>query len=357
LKIDHLTIVGAGGIGGLVGAYLTHSGFPVTFVDKWREHVDAINRDGLRVDGVRPPIHVHPKAIHPEQVPAKLDAVAIAVKSHHTESALDLVVPRLSPDGFIVSLQNGFNHELVAARVGESRTIGTVPNFGGGLVDPGVLEYNHHGILHIGEWNGELTDRIRRLAGIFEPVAAEIEVSRNIVGDIWGKQVYFSLVTLTALVDAHTNEVLSSDVGRRLAVILVREAVAVADAAGIRIDRSGSFDAADFRPKTRAETEKAYAYIASLVTGFRRESPNPNYKFHKTGSGVWWDIVVRKRASETRGLTGAVVERGKKLGVPVPLNDAVVKMIYEIEDGRRKMGWDNVHEIDALSRQLGIDLP
>jgi 2-dehydropantoate 2-reductase len=81
------------------------------------------------------------------------------------------------------------------------------------------------------------------------------------------------------------------------------------------------------------------------------------HKFVKKASGVHWDIKYRHRKSEISHLTGRLVEDGKKIGVPVPLNEKVVNMIYEIEDGKREMGWHNIAELENLIKELGVELP
>src|SRR5689334_8639400 len=107
-----VTIVGAGAIGGLVGGYMTRAGHDVTLVDRSAEHVAAINRDGLFVDGIRGDMRLPARAITPDALKGPLEAVIIAVKSMDTEDAARLVIPHLGPDGFIVSFQNGL-HEPV----------------------------------------------------------------------------------------------------------------------------------------------------------------------------------------------------------------------------------------------------
>lgn len=77
----------------------------------------------------------------------------------------------------------------------------------------------------------------------------------------------------------------------------------------------------------------------------------------KQGSGMWWDIVYRKRKSETRWLTGDVVEEAKRLGVAVPANERLVNMIYEIEDGKRTMGPHNLDELEEYMKKVGCVLP
>jgi 2-dehydropantoate 2-reductase len=81
------------------------------------------------------------------------------------------------------------------------------------------------------------------------------------------------------------------------------------------------------------------------------------HKFVKKGSGISWDICYRKRKSETSHLTGALIEDAHRLWVNVPLNEKLVSMIYEIEDGKRELGWHNIEELEKLINELGIALP
>jgi 2-dehydropantoate 2-reductase len=71
---------------------------------------------------------------------------------------------------------------------------------------------------------------------------------------------------------------------------------------------------------------------------------------------MWWDIVYRKRPSETRWITGALVERAGLLGIPTPLNTAMAEMVYEIERGERTLGWHNLDELAELAEALGEPL-
>ena len=71
---------------------------------------------------------------------------------------------------------------------------------------------------------------------------------------------------------------------------------------------------------------------------------------------MWWDIVYRKRPSETRWITGALVERAQDHGLSVPLNTTMAEMVYEIERGERPLGWHNLDELAALAAELGEPL-
>lgn len=351
-----ITVVGSGAIGGLAGLYLSDAGYDVTLTDKWPEHVEAMRAGGVRTDGVRGQRYFAVKACRTEELTEPLEMLFIAVKSHHTVVAMDSIGHLLRPDTAVVSLQNGFNVETLQRFVSRSQIIGTVPNYGGALVAPGHLEFVHEGPIHIGELEGDLTPRIQWLAEAFGNLT-DTYVSTNIVGEIWGKQCYFSQITLTALVDVPVHRVLDVDRYRRLGILLVGEALQVADAAGVAIPPSASFDPEMYRPRTPEETQRILDYLDQYLDVLSRPRERDPHRYVKTASGVWWDIVYRRRPSETPGLTGAVVAKAQEYGVPVPLNERLVEMIYEIERGARPLGWQNVEEMDAFCQKLGLELP
>ena len=92
-------VVGAGAIGGTVGARLARDGHDVLLCDTDDEHVAAINRDGLVIEGPVEQLHVHPQALLPGELPDQLGAVLLSVKAHHTAAATAAVAPRLAVDG------------------------------------------------------------------------------------------------------------------------------------------------------------------------------------------------------------------------------------------------------------------
>src|ERR1700738_5369816 len=111
------TIVGAGAVGGSLGAFLARAGHEVVLVDNVAEHVRAINTHGLQLDGVET-FTVCLPAVVPEEMHAPLGAVVVAVKSHHTEAAIAPIGPLLAADEYVVSLQNGLEEPKIARAVG-----------------------------------------------------------------------------------------------------------------------------------------------------------------------------------------------------------------------------------------------
>ncbi|MGH2405042.1 MAG: ketopantoate reductase family protein, partial [bacterium] len=186
-----LTIVGAGAIGGITGAHLARAGHRVQFVERDREHAEAIRSDGLQIAG-KSEFTVKVPVYSPDAVPAPIRVLILAVKTLHTREALEPLVPLLSRDGYVVSMQNGLEEAKIAALVGPQRTVGAFLTFGGYFERPGRLIYSGAGSLRVGELDGRITQRVQALANAlsdFHPA----EPTDNIQGLLWGKLILSTL--------------------------------------------------------------------------------------------------------------------------------------------------------------------
>jgi 2-dehydropantoate 2-reductase len=114
-----ITIYGAGAIGGLIGAYFARAGEDVRFVDRMAEHVEVMNRQGLRITGAAE-FTVPTRACLPAELRGPLGLTFLAVKSQDTDAALDVLAPLAGPETVLVSLQNGMNPPRIGARLGAS---------------------------------------------------------------------------------------------------------------------------------------------------------------------------------------------------------------------------------------------
>jgi 2-dehydropantoate 2-reductase len=351
-------IVGSGAIGGMAGWHMAKSGENVTFVDTWPEHVQAMQSRGLRITGLRGDQTIPVRAMLPEEINEPLDLVFLACKSQHTEDAVHGIMPHLTPDSVVVSLQNGMNEEKIAALIGADRVIGALPDYTAALVDPGHLEFTVGGPVYVGELDGSTTPRVLEIQRLLSYLT-DARLTKNIIGRVWTKQCYSSWIVMTALVDASTREVWKSDRNRLLSFALVREGVKLADAYGVALEADAYF-LPDLIRQTYPEARRSQIAILQVLSDHLNRaastalrSPDPDYQFVKKGSGMWWDIVYRRRKSETRWITGALIDLANARGIPMPLNKRMAEMIYEIEDGKRRMGWENLDELAAYAREVG----
>jgi 2-dehydropantoate 2-reductase len=355
-----IAVVGCGAIGGLAGFYMVRAGEPVLFIDQNAEHVRAIRERGMSVNGVYGPMAIGPQpACTPAEIAEPLEGlVFLACKSQATEAAMRGIASRLAPEACVVSLQNGMNEDTIADIVGRQRTMGALPDYGGAYLEPGMLEAVHEGTVYVGELDGQLTPRVREAARLLGIGPNKCELLTDIVGRLWTKHVYNSQVVVTALVDGTVVQVLGNKSVQRLAGALVREAMEVSDAAGIRLHADRWFDPALYHPKTAQDTQKLLDAFDRLVDhlGGHQVSEGPGgYRYVKKASGIHWDIVYRKRKSEAAHLT--VVTLAGRYGVRVPLNERLIEMIGEVEDGKRALGWHNIDDLAADARRLEKTLP
>lgn len=336
-----ITIVGAGAIGGTAGAFLAKGGEDVLFVDVVKEHVDAINRRGLTITG-RAEFTAPARAITPDAVRGPLEWVFLSVKSQHTEAALKPIVPLLGPQSFVVSLQNGLNEERIAALIGRERTVGAHVNFGSDYLGPGLIQYGSEGTFYVGELDGSITGRVRALHDLLCKFT-EVVVTQNIWGYKWAKQCWASLNYATALVDADAGDILADLRNRRVGVALLAESVELAKLEGVRLEAFDGFEPDLMTPTTPKAWEAAMDSIDKMADEYWR----PAHRLKKR-TGIWRDLVVRKRKTEVDPRIGELVRRGRARGLKMPLNSVLWQMIHEIEEGKRAMVPENLRELERI---------
>ncbi|MGI8854493.1 MAG: ketopantoate reductase family protein [Thermomicrobiales bacterium] len=330
-----ITIVGAGAIGGTVGAFLSDAGYDVTLVDIDAAHVAAINAHGLRVTGVRGDRAFHPRAIRGDELRGPLGVTFLCVKGHFTEGAMQQLGPLLAPDGYILSLQNGMNEKVIARHVGPERTVGAFVHFGADLMEPGHIQLGTEQTIFIGELDGRATPRAEALRDTLSHVMPA-EVTTNIWGFLWGKLVYGAMAFACSTVDASVPQVMDDPLGRRVCYEASAEAYRVAKSQADRLERIGEFDPNLFAPgdDAMARGESALMEMANAMRA--------SVKQHM---GIWRDLAVKKRKTEVDMQVAVIVETGRAQGIPTPVNAAVLAIVHEIEDGTRGMEWSNLQEI------------
>ena len=305
-----LTIVGAGAIGGIIGAHLWQAG-----------HAALVARV---------------PACEPEAVTGAINTLILAVKTLHTEEALRPLVSRLAPDGWVISMQNGLEEGKIAALVGAARTAAAFLSFGGYYDRPGRVVYSGPGTLKVGELDGRLTSRITALARVlsdFHPTDA----TANIRGHKWGKLLLGTVYFATATVDEDVVDLLKDASIRRTLSGLVAEGLAVADALGVAVQPVDGFDPRSLRggesesSAARATWDAHRAYWRRTVT---------------TRTGIWRDLAIRKRRTEAGPILGALVAEAERAGCPVPRVRAMLDLYAALEAGARPRDRAN---LDALA--------
>jgi 2-dehydropantoate 2-reductase len=310
-----LTIIGAGAIGGTIGAHMFRAGHDITLCDADENYVAAIQRDGLRIEGPVNEFTVAIPAITPAELPDTIEHAIVAVKSLHTASAAALLRDRLTPDGYVLTVQNGLTADVLVDAVGAERVISSFVNFGADVMGPGRVMQGNIGTFRVGEIaGGTITPRVRELADAL-PYA---EATDNVLGYLWGKEAYGAMLWAGAVSDLSIAETFERPAYRSLMVAIAEEVLAQAP---VKVE---SFDG--FVP------DDLEASLDRLALFNRRSA--------KSHSGIYRDLMIRKRKTE-------VDEVHKDF--QGPLFDRVVEMIHDIEEGRRTCEVKNLDELAAFA--------
>ncbi len=338
-----VTIVGAGAIGGTIGAYLSRADLPVRLVDRDLDHVTAMKATGLTIRSDDQIITVPVDAASPSELRGPLDVVLLAVKAQHTADAVRLIAPLLAANSVIVSLQNGLCERVIADLVGAERTIGCLVNFSADYIEPGVIAFGGLGSVYLGELDGRRLRRIEELRHLLSHWGT-IHVTENIWGYLWGKMGYANMIYATALTDDTMATII--DQYRLLMVELATEIYEVAHREGVVPEPFDNVEPALYYPRERRGAAAIQRSLDALVERRRRD--------RKEKSGIWRDLAVRHRKTEVDQQIELASEVRAGYGLPMPVTRKLVEMIHELEDGERHMTVANVEELDVLRRTVAF---
>jgi 2-dehydropantoate 2-reductase len=316
-------VLGSGAIGGTVAAGLARDGHDVLICDADPAVVEAVNTRGLRIEGPVEQFTARLPAVLPAGLPDRLDGpVLLAVKAHHTATAVAVLRGRLGGDAYVVSLQNGLNTRVIADAVGPDRVVEAFVNFGADVTEPGVVLRGNRGTFVIGEPDGHLSDRVRALTADI----ADAEPTGNVLGYLWSKQAYGALLFATAVSDLPIFAVFDDPAYRELLLGLARQVLAQSPVPPMPFD---GFDPAD-------------------LPGSLGRLADFNRKSAKTHSGVYRDLAVRHRPTEAPAILGPLEG---------PLVRRVAELIAAIEQGRRTCTRENLDLLAAYERLERLGRP
>jgi 2-dehydropantoate 2-reductase len=301
-----IAILGGGGaMGGIFGGYLARAGNDVTLVDVSKAAVEAINGNGLSIeekDGLSPVIRV-PASDDPRKV-GPVDLIINFVKCYHTEAAVRGASPMIGADTAVLSLQNGWgNAPRIASIVGEERVLVGLTYHSGTLLGPGKVKHPGIGMTFVGELSGKPTERLHRVAAAFREASIETTESERILDEVW-KKLALNACTLptSALLGFFAHELVAFDGSKSLMAAILKEVVAVAQAQGIELD---------------------YDERWAAITGLLEKAIG--------GKASMLQDVEARRQTEIEVINGAIVDAGKRTGVPTPHNETMVWMVHAAE--------------------------
>jgi 2-dehydropantoate 2-reductase len=297
-------VVGCGAVGSLFAAHLSLLDDVETWAfDVAREHVDAINADGLRLSGAGE-LTGRPRATtDPAQVPP-CDFGIVATKAMHTGAAIEAVAGAFR-DGCVASVQNGIgNEEAIAGHVARVIRGTTFP--AGRILAPGHVQWDVRGATTLGPFEPSPAPlaEVERLAEACTRAGMPTEAVADARGPQWRKVIFNAATNPVGALTGLTHGRVCEDPPLRALVSgLVDEGKAVAAAQGIVLDADPE-ELIDHA----ARPDVAYDHKASMLQD-----------------------VEGRRQTEIDYLNGGIVRFGRELGVATPLNETITALVHGVE--------------------------
>jgi 2-dehydropantoate 2-reductase len=305
----------------------------------------AVNAHGFRmVDGrVAPGLVV----AHLEGQ-APFDFILLATQPPQVEAAATEVLPWLASDGAFVVLQNGLCEDRIARIAGADRVIGAIVAWGASMRAPGVYERTSSGGFVIGRVDGKEDVRLTTLAALLSHVGP-VEITTDLAGARWSKlAINCAISTLGTIGGDRLGVLLRMRAVRRLALEIMTEAVQVARAEGVTLEKvAGALDL-DWLALTEVD-KSAESGSASLVAKHALLlAVGTRYRRMRSSMLA---AIERGRTPPVDYLNGEVSSRGRIHGIPTPVNDAAGALVHRIARGEARSSHDSLRE---LAREVGV---
>jgi len=335
-----IAFAGAGALGGYVGGYFTRAGLDVTLIDPWPEHVEAIRKTGLALDGLTPEeqFTVKPRILHITEVQslakAPVDVAFVAMKSYDTAWATALIAPYLAPEGFVVSLQNCLNEDTIAGIVGWGRTVGVVASLiSVDLYEKGKIRRtiakggDKHTVFRAGEPHGRITARVEELVQWFKGIDSA-KATANLWGERWSKLVQNAMGNGVSAASGLPSAACSRNDGiRHLQIRLAGEAIRVGQALGYQMEKIRGLDPERLALAGEGDAAALQEADAALTPG---AGANPRADIQRPSMA---QDILKGRRTEIEAMNGFIARKGAECGVPAPANAKLTQIVTKVERG------------------------
>jgi 2-dehydropantoate 2-reductase len=302
-----IAIVGAGAMGSVYAALLANAGNEVWAVDTCADHVDAINRNGLRVEGASGDRTVTSiKAVHDVAEAGVCELYIIATKASGVGPAAQAIAPVMTANSLVLTIQNGLGSgERIAGFMPTSNVLlGVADGFGASMRGPGHAHHNAMKLIRLGEMNGGLSERLKRVEQVWQAAGFNAKAFEDINQLIWEK--FICNVTFSApctVFDCTIGELMANPHWWETATGCTREAFAMGRARQVNF----SFD-------------DPIAYVTAFGEGMPHARPSMLLDHHAG------------RRSEIDAINGMVPVLGHELGIASPYNATLSAVVRRREE-------------------------
>ncbi len=309
MKKMKICIVGTGAMGSVYAGLLGHAGNEVWAFDMWTEHIEAIRKRGLRVEGISGDHTVSINATSNIADVGACDLVVIATKAMDVAPAAESARELLGRNTLVLTIQNGLgSSEIVAHIIGSEKVIaGIAGGFGASIKSPGRVHHNGMEFIHLGELSGPSTSRLEAVASVWRGAGFNVKTLNDFQQLTWEKLIcnvcYSGTCTLAEMT---IGEVMGDENAWQIASGCAAEAYEVAKAKGIQIDFDDPVD-----------------YVRKFGSKIPHARPSMLLDY------------LAGRPCEIDVINGAIPVEGGKVGIATPYNTVVSALVRAREVHRR----------------------
>lgn len=287
---------------------LARAGFDVQFIARGK-HLRAIQKNGLKVVSTQGEFLIQAKATDEPSDVRPVDVVLFCVKTYDTEEAARTILPLLTKEGSVLTIQNGVdNRERIGAVVGTEKVLLGAAYIVSKIEAPGIIhqEGGQRSII-FGEVNGERTVRAEQIFETMKSAGINCELSNDVLKVVWEKFIWVcGFAGATCLVRHPIGVVMANQETREMFRETMEEVARVARAAGI-----------------------------SIQTGYVNNMMDFANHFEKNAKASMFYDLASGRRLELQALHGTVVRLGRKYGIPTPVNWTIYAALEPYELGRQ----------------------
>jgi 2-dehydropantoate 2-reductase len=306
--IKTISIIGAGAVGGAYGSILHDMDrHCVSFIASG-DRFERLRQEGLIVNGR----HYNIPVLRPDDLSAPPDLLMIAVKHHQLDDAIGEIRNIIGEQTTIISVMNGIeSEEKIGAVYGMEKVLYAISIGLATLKEGNRVNFTKRGKIFIGEArNPFLTDRVKRLQGLFDRAGIICETPPDMIRALWWKfMVNVGINQASAVLRAPYSVFQTSQNAKKLMDSAMREVIMLAEKASVLLSEE---DIEDWN---------------TVLLGLNPE-----------GKTSMLQDVEAGRKTEVEMLAGKVIELGKCYDVPTPVNQKLFELIKKIEAKKRKHG-------------------
>ena len=326
-------IYGAGSLGTILGAYINKAGVEIELINRNKAHVQALQEHGAQVTGT---VNFTQKvtAYTPDLMSGKYDIIFLMTKQQHNGEVVTMLKDYLSEDGVLVTFQNGLPEMQIAGILGEEHVLGCTVAWGATMQTPGVCELTSEPdalSFSLGSISSNRSKHFDKVKELLE-LMGTVDVEENFIGTRWSKLLINAAFSgMSAVLGCTFGEAAGPRNSRKIVQALIKECIDVCQVGGITIEPVQGKDIVKLLNYTNS-FKKALSFMI-IPIAIRKHA--------KLKASMLQDIEKGK-LTEVDAINGAVSAYGKMVHCPTPMNDTVVEIIHNIEQGKLKPSFDNL---------------